>query len=388
MRAEYTENDALTQMRAADPAPVEELRRQLGEAELQEAMTAALAAAATPAPRPRSFPSRRRRLALLGGVACLAAITLTLALIALPGGGGQPQFAAAAVEVAEANPRLLVTAPGWKVTRADQFEADQGEVVFGAGDHYLGVTWYPARFYERYLEDRATVGPQEHSTLLGLGATTVHYGRQIYATILEPEGSVFVELRGQVGDRAGYDEVIDSLRRVGVDEWLAAMPASVVKPEDREEAVGAALRGVPLPPGFEAGELEGAGDAVRDQYQFAVEVSGAVACGWVESWIAAKRSGDAAAMQTAVEAMATWPEWPLLQGAEMRRGWAMNVKQAANRIAHDRLNYGPAGISVEADGTAYAFGPQWSLALGCDPHWRMPDDPNAPPSNRPPSGRG
>lgn len=385
MRAERTECDTLAQMRAADPAPVEELRRQLGESELRQAMAAAaLAAAATPTHRPSPVPLRRRGLALLGGFACLAAIALTLALIALPGGGGQPQYAAAAVEIAEANPRLLVTAPGWKVTRADQFEADQGEVVFGEGRHYLGVTWYPARFYERYLEDRAMVGPQEHSTLLGLGATTVHYGRQIYATILEPEGSVFVELRGQVGNRAGYDEVIDSLRRVGVDEWLAAMPASVVKPEDREEAVGVALRGVPLPPGFEAGGLEGSGDAVRDEYQFAVEVSGAVACGWVESWIAAKRAGDAATMQAAVEAMATWSEWPLLQGTEMRRGWAMNVKQAANRIAHDRLNYGPAGISVEADGTAYGYGPQWSLALGCDPRWRVPVDPNAPPSNRPP----
>lgn len=99
------------------------------------------------------------------------------------------------------------------------------------------------------------------------------------------------------------------------------------------------------------GGLESSG-AVRDEYQFAVEVSGAAACGWVESWIAAKRAGDASAMQ------------------------------AAARIARDRLDHGPAGISVEADGSAYEFGPQWSLALGCDPHWRVPVDPTAPSGNR------
>ena len=122
--------------------------------------------------------------------------------------------------MAEANPRLLVTAPGWKIVRADEFEPDSGELTFSDGSRRFDIHWYPAQMYDEYLRDRATVSTPEHGVLLGRRATTVDYTREEYATMLSPQGSVFIEVRGRLGSRGAYDEILDSLRPVDVDTWL------------------------------------------------------------------------------------------------------------------------------------------------------------------------
>lgn len=391
MTRKERQEEALAVMRAANPASAAELRETLDEDEVATAMRRAIAAGRTPSqpipagdrvaneaaggPRRPILRPGRRRLALAAGVACVAAVVALFVFSSLPGDGRSgPAYATAAIEVAEANPRLLIAQSGWSVTRADQFEVDSGEVEFSDGSHDLAIVWYPARYYDRYLRDRARVSTPIHSTLLGRDATTVHYGREEYATMLAPEGRVFLEVRSKLGSKEAYDAVLSSLRPVDVDTWLAAMPASVVRPEDRAAAVEVALRGVPLPPDFDRAALEQE-DTVRDRYAFAVEVAGAVACGWVESWLAAKRTGDAEAAKAAVEAMSTASSWPLLQGAEMQRGWAMNIETVAKEVARDDLNAGPAGSVRHPDGSGYELGPAWSLALGCDPRWRRPLEP-------------
>ena len=67
------------------------------------------------------------------GLACAGAVALAVLLAGTPGGGSQPEFAAAALEVAEANPRLLVTEPGWSVIGAEQFKPDEGSIFFSDG---------------------------------------------------------------------------------------------------------------------------------------------------------------------------------------------------------------------------------------------------------------
>ena len=390
MTRKIRQEDAIAAMRAANPASAAELREAIAEREISRAMRTAIAAGDSPslpipvgdrvanefpgdAPAPSVRPRRRgAALALGAGLACIAALVALAVSTGLPGGGhGGPPFAAAAIEVAEANPRLLVTETGWSVTRADQLEADSGEITFSDGRHDLNIFWYPARLYGQYLRDRALVSTPVRSTLLGQTATTVDYGREEYATMLAPQGSVFLEIRARLGSRARYEAVLHSLRPVGVSAWLAAMPAGVVKPQDRTAAVDRALRGVQLPPGFDPAVLERE-DAVLDRYQFDVRVASAVACGWVESWLAARRAGDGEAAGAAVKAMATASQWPLLRGREMRRGWAANVRWSAKQLAAGRLNTGPAGSLVRPDGSGYEIGPAWSIALGCKPHYRRP----------------
>jgi hypothetical protein len=385
MKTSYADNETIARMRAVNPAAAEDLRAELDAEALAAAMNAAIARGETPRePVPagdsvaRSAADGRfgrlaaRPATLVGGLACAALVALLVLLAGTPGGGGRPEFAAAAVEVAEANPRLLVTAPGWSVVDAGEFEAGEGEVRFGEGSHELSINWYPAGMYRSYLRDRSFVSAPETSSLLGLTATTVEYTAGEYATMLAPDGPVFVEIRGQAGDRADYDAVLGSLRAVDVDTWLAAMPASVVKPEDRSQMVERMLTGVPVPPDFDLAALQNQSE-VLNHYQLATEVSGTVACGWVESWLTATAAGDAAGARKAVAAMASSRSWPLLIGIGGEGSWASNVWHVAAELERGHLNRGAAGSLVHPDGSGYEMGPAWALALNCESaFWRRP----------------
>lgn len=380
--------DPLAAMRAANPVAADELRTALSGEALEEELRRALARAEAPAedfePRsagahfaaPASRRGRRLALGLAGALACVVAVAALLLLGGgSVGGGGQRAYAAAAIRVAEANPRLLVTAPGWSVTDAGEFERDEGEVTFANGDRRMAVHWYPARLYRSYLRDRATVSEPQRSKLLGRPATTIRYdlnrGGAEYATMLAPQGRVFVEVRGGVGDRTAYDAILHSLRQVDVDTWLAAMPRSVVGPESRARVVRRMLEGVPLPPAFDSAALQGE-DSVLNHYQLAAKVANAVTCGWFESWLTATKAGDEARTQEAVRAMATWSRWPMISAID-DGGWAVNIKMAAEELADDNVDRGPAGRVVNPDGNGFVLGPSWAVWLNCTKRiWRRP----------------
>lgn len=395
MSTERTDKDALSQLRAANPVPVAELRATIDEEHLRRAAAAAISLgesgnAQEPAPQaspgdfrlprllPGAFRHSGRRVTLVGSLAAAGAIALLVLLVGGPGNRNRPTFAAAAIAVAEANPRLLVTSPGWSVTRADEFETGTGELTFGDGKHHLSINWYPARMYRSYLRDRAMVSPPKTSRLLGQVATTVHYFSTEYATMLSPRGPVFVEVRGRLGSHAEYVAVLHSLRHVDVDTWLAAMPANVVRPGVRAATIERMLRGVPLPPGFDVAQLE-QGNWVADHYQLAVKVAGSVSCGWVESWLAATKAGDQARAQEAVKAMATSRHWPMMPLLIKGGGWSGNVWHAADALASGHVDRGASGAVVRPDGSGYVVGPSWALGLNCTSrYWRRPLDPQHP----------
>lgn len=315
-------------------------------------------------PRPRLRLVRPAAL-VAGVIVVIAAVLLIVG--AFGGGGAHPTYAAAAIEVAEANPRLLVTAPGWKVIDAGEFEADNGETTFGDGRRTFELHWYPARLYRSLLRDRSHVSPPQHSRLLGRTATTVEYGHDgEYATIIAPTGTVFVEVRGRLGGHAAYEKVLHSLRPVDIETWLAAMPPSVVSPDVRAHTVATMLRGVPFPPGFDPSQIENE-TAVLDHYELGVRVADAVACGWVESWRAAQASGDEAAAREAVEAMTSSHHWPFLlqMEREQRFGWTQNIWHAAGELRRGHLDEGFGGALVRPDGSGYKVGPVWATELQC-----------------------
>jgi hypothetical protein len=384
-------SDPLDAMRRADPVDVAGLRAGMDEGTMAAAMERAIGAAETAtstttaslsgtspgaAATDQAVPDgdsgrrpRRRSAPALAFAAVLVTVIATVLVASgvFSGGGAHPSYAEAAIEVAEANPRLLVTAPGWKVTDAgEQFEAEEGQMTFGDGSRTLQLNWYPARYYRHYLHDRAQVSPPRRSRLFGRTATTVDYGTDDYATMLAPMGRVFVEVRGRLGDRAAYESVLRSLRQVDVDTWLAAMPASVVAPDARAPAVAHMLRGLPYPPGFDPSALEGE-TTVQSHYEVGVRVASAISCGWVESWLAARRSGDADAERAAVEAMAGSHHWPLLlrMEREVPRGWAQNVWTVAAQLRSGHLDQGFGSELVRPDGTGYRLGPDWAVALQC-----------------------
>ena len=374
MSRKRRKTDPLAAMAAVNPAPTAELAAELTEAELERASSRAVALGRSPSQpvpvgdRVAMEAGTRRRRATVG----LAAVTVLAALLVASGwlrggGGGHPEFAAAAIRVAEANPRLLVTAPGWKIVRADEFEVDSGELTFSDGSDRLDVHWYPAKFYGDYLRDRATVSTPEDGTLLGKTATTVEYSPEEYATMLAPQGSVFVEARGRLGSKHAYDEILHSLREVDVETWLGAMPASTVRPEARSDAVDQLLQGMPLPPGFDAAGLKSE-DSIAAHSTLAVKVGNAIACGWVESWIAARAAGDDAAAARAVEVMSSSTDWPLVRKFDVP--WFSNYKIAAKQLRAGKLDRSDLSYEVRADGRTFGFGPAWKLNLGCEGTYR------------------
>jgi hypothetical protein len=265
----------------------------------------------------RLRPARARLAFAIGAVAvAVAAVTL----IGIGSRGGQESaYAAEEIAVAKANPRLLVRAPGWRVKSADQFSTDFGQVDFTNGKRELEMWWAPASEYEDFVSDRKHGGvPTFHIDVLGQRALTVHAGYGInspdYETLIPPTGDVFVAVRGTMADREQYVSVVRSLEPTGVEGWLDAMPPSVVEPGERSAALDRLLEGLPLAPTFDRSVLE-SDMAVADPTNLAANVAYYVACGWLDAWVVATKSGDAAAAKEVKAALATTRDWPVFREA-------------------------------------------------------------------------
>lgn len=400
-----TPTDALARMRAANPVSAEELSKAIGEADLARSMRRAIAAGDSPGqPIPvgdrvavergaggdhglAGIFSRHRSASLGFGLACVAVIA---GLIVLGGGsvkdGGHPTYAAAAVKVAEANPRLLVTAPGWSIIHANSFEAEYGGLTYKEAGHPasgtdgsgLVMNWAPATLYRSTLRESRPKATVTKSTVLGRQATTFHHsGSPAYVTVLPPQGNVFVTLALPATE---HEALLRSLRAVSVERWLAAMPPEVVQPASRSSVIARMLDGVPLPPAFDLAGLE-TESHLTSHFELGRTVAAAVACGWLESWDATTRSGDAATAEAAVAAMSSARHWAvLLQMVHEKgfrgdvlpargNGWPSYIVTAAREIAGGNLRRRPAVMRRYYKGVLIGVGTPRNAApasvLGC-----------------------
>jgi hypothetical protein len=370
-------DDALATMRAANPFSAEELGAVTDEAELARAMRRAILAGDSPA---RRIPAgdrvaiergagdgpgrvgffRGHRVASAGLALALAAAVAIL--IVLGGGsvdsvkdGGRPTYAAAAIQVAEANPRLLVTAPGWSIIHANITAEDGGLTYKKVGHPYPGpyaavMNWEPAALYRDALRGLRTEATGTHSTVLGQHVTIFHEREGASDIVFPPQGTVFVTLSLPAVE---HEALLRSVRAVGVDRWLAAMPPEVVQPAAESAVIASMLHGVPLPPGFDLSALEAEGE-LSNRFDLGKTVAGAVACGWLESWNAATRSGDAATAEAAVAGLSGARHWPVLlqmvhekgfRGGVLPphgNGWPGYVITAGREIAAGHLRRRPA----------------------------------------------
>ena len=378
MRSSRT--DALDLMRAANPVSAAGLRAAIDEDDLVRAMQRAIAVGESPA---RPIPAgdrialergagagggrggifRRHRVAAVGfGLACAVVIAL---LVVLGGGsvdsvkdGGRPTYAAAAVKVAEANPRLLITAPGWSIVHANSFETESGGLTYKkAGhptigpDHVSAVmNWEPASLYRGARRGYRRDGKATQVRVLGRQASAFQTNSgSTYLVVLPPQGSVFVTLSLPAEE---HEALLRSVRAVSVDRWLAAMPPEVVQPTDESEVIASMLNGVPLPPGFEVSSVESE-RVLINRYELGQAVAGAVACGWLESWDAAKRVGDTATAEAAVAGMSDARRWAVLLQMVHEKGfkgevlpangtgWPSYIVEAADEIAAGHLRRRP-----------------------------------------------
>jgi hypothetical protein len=155
-----------------------------------------------------------------------------------------------------------------------------------------------------------------------------------------------LELRGE-----GSAEARERLRAVSVDEWLGAMPASVVQPTDGDKVIDEMLVDLPLPPGFDRTQLDTQG-APRDHYQLGANVVAAVACGWVKVWV----DGASKEKAEAVESMRKIQTASVLKAMASEGDYGSVLRVYAEAMATDGTVVGGKELSVEAS---------YKDALGC-----------------------
>jgi hypothetical protein len=327
--------------------------------ELRAAITSAAPAPAPAAPRlPRWAGSR---LAVrTAAVAVLGAAVIAVAAssgVGPFGDGAPPAWGAELVRVAEASPRILVGADGWTLTRADEFRVGEGETTFGRGEDRVDLRWTPERGFRELVRDRRAGADFETTApVLGRTATVIRYtDSSAYVAMWRQDGSS-LELRDDDTTLEAFTALLGSLRGASVDEWLGAMPESVVRPDAYAAAVDEMLAGIPIPAGFDLAALRRGDGLVRDRYQLGARVAGAVACAWIDRWVAARKAGDAAGAAAATEAMATARGWPVLLEMNAEGDYPEVLWELASAMPNDGTVPGGKPISLE---NAYVEG------LGC-----------------------
>ena len=132
-------------------------------------------------------------------------------------------------------------------------------------------------------------------------------------------------------------------KEVDVNSWLSAMPASVVLPGRHNDVVRAMLADIPLPPNVDRSQFA-VDAAVRDHYQLGAQVVGAVSCGWIEQWIAAKNAHDPRAVTAAVDAMSAVSASNVLSQMDSEGAYPTVVREYASAMARGSNVVGPYAI--------------------------------------------
>jgi hypothetical protein len=256
-----------------------------------------------------------------------------------------------------ANPMLLLDDPAWRVTRVQEDAPFVGEMTFTDGSSVLEVYWKPARQHRMYLEDRSDpVNDRWPFTLLGLQGTLFRYaGSTDFTTILEPQDSVFLEIRGDLGSREAYVALVRRLTRVDPAAWSEALPASAVGPEEAGSVIAEMLADIPLPAGFDADVLDTG--LTTDRHQLGATVAGAAACAWTDAWDDATKTGDQRAADEAAEAMSSSRRWSVLREMDEEGDYPEAVWDVAYVVSHD--------VALQRGQSRSERG-WWIGGLGCD----------------------
>jgi hypothetical protein len=331
-----------TALAAANPvsrAAVAELPLAAAEEELLRAIVAEPQAGRS-GQRTHPRRARRRRLALVSAAVAAAGLFLAVLGTGDRRDGPASAFGAELVRFAESSPLLLVQAPGWTVDYADEQSTAEGEMRFrndatGTAD----LNWRPGPLAP-WVRDRAASATRSTTApVLGTTARVFQYeggrpGDRDVTALWVDHGRV-LEFRSQVAGLASFKQRLASLHRVDADTWLSALPPSVVKAASRDTVVKQMLKGIPLPPGFDASRIPAAG-LTKDRYQLGAAVAGTVACTWFQRWSHARASGNRASVRTSIAALATAGDWPIVREMSKQGGYPQVLEEYAAAMPSGR----------------------------------------------------
>lgn len=255
-------------------------------------------------------------------------------------------------------PMLLLAGDEWTVERVQEDAGSgTGEMTFVRDGTAADLHWRDGDF-EGWVADRvASSDLATTATVLGAEAEVIRYagGGGSFTALWQEDGRTLEFRADGISDLTAFTDLLHSLERVSVEDWLAALPESAVVGSDSPTVIDALLEGLPVPPGFDRDAV--VPDGVVDDYQLGARVSGAVACGWISQWVTATEAGDEAGAAEAVAALAGARDWPVLVRMADAGDWPLVVWQYADAVVDSTPV--PAG-SPEVDVAG-----SYRAALGC-----------------------
>lgn len=252
-------------------------------------------------------------------------------------------------------PLLLITAEGWRATRADEYGVKSGEITFKNGAQEIGLFWRPAKTHEGYVQDRAASGPElEPMTVAGREAVVFQTEGTTAFNAMWVEGPLSLELRGGAESEEAFRAIAETLAYVDEETWLAAMPGDTVTPEERAAVVDEMLGDVAVHPSVNIDDLK-TQHTVSDRYQLGAQVAGAMVCAWIEQWVDAKEKGKPKVASESEDAMASSHRWDILKEMRKQGGFSAVVWEYADAMAGDN-NVAAGGTLTVEDGYRSAFG--------------------------------
>lgn len=350
--------EVVAALKAADPVDRRKVER-FGEREAEAALLEEILAEPVPIEPERRPPTSRRNLRYLAPIAISVAGLAALLLVFWSGEGRSPSGPASAygarlIRFAESTPRILIGSAGWRVDGVEQAPVGgEGEMGFVSSRESASekrtaeLNWYPplpdypsANTVEKRFAD--LVEDRAHSAEVRTTAPVIDTTAQVFQYVggslgardivaLWVEDGRVLEFRSVVADMGAFERLLGSLRKVDPTTWLDAMPPSVIKAADQPLEIDAMLKGVPLPPGFDAAALAAEGPTV-DRYGLGARVVGAVACTWFARWSDARQEGDRAATREAVQAMATAGHWPVLRRMSEEGAYSQVIEDLASAM--------------------------------------------------------
>jgi hypothetical protein len=338
--------DPQTELAAANPFDRERaanLPLSPAEDELLDAILAEPAPARPPARQLFAWTrgQRPRRVGL--GVAAIASCLLAFLLIFGSEGGrptAQPSsaYASEVVRYADASPRLLIAAPGWRVDGLQAGDESVMQFVHGDGPNpeETELFWTPTSVASlessvRHTANELHTQPLTTVPVSGTTATVIQYHEwspeDLGLFALWQEGDYVVMYQARASMEA-FKTQLASLQKVDTEAWLAAMPPSVVQPDEFDPTVQQMLSGVTVPPGFTAADVV-TSSSPTDRYQLGAAVADSVSCTWFASWAEARRNGNEDGVRSAVAAMATAKDWPVIRQMSSEGAYGQVLDQLA-----------------------------------------------------------
>jgi hypothetical protein len=326
-------------LKAANPVDLD----RVDGAPLREAEEEMLAAILAEQPeRGEAAPAARRSHRRVWSVAVAVGVSALVASIAWLGGGphGQSSSAYGSELVRFAKNSPLVLLPNWEVGDVVEQTAQEGEMRFFQPGGAMGELYWRAGSFQKWTKDRARDSVEETTApVLDSTARVYRYpccgpGRTDFTALWRENGRV-LEFRSLAPDLAAFRERLGGLERVDADTWLGALPRRVVQAVDRPATVEAMLRGIPLPPRFEAEDVKGAG-LMTDRSTVASQILGTVACAWRGRWLQAQSQGDRVGARAAVEALGSLREWPIVRDGSSPKVMVQVVEGAARVMPSGR----------------------------------------------------